>query len=494
MSLRARARPLIFAVALLAGFAPRPVGAQNLDTLVTHALNFAAQQLAASAVTINDPTRFPRSTLTNGSWRLYDSSEWTSGFFAGCLWQMYGRTANNSYRTWAADWTAGMAGERNDTGTHDVGFKILCSFGTGFRIAGDPSYPSIIRQGAQSLSTRFNSVVGCTQSWDGRYHFPVIIDNMMNLEILFWAARNGGDPAWYDMAVSHALKTRQNHVRANGSTYHVVDYDSTTGAILFRGTHQGYSNSSTWARGQAWGLHGFTIAFRETDDTRFLDTARLLADYFINNLPADKVPYWDFNAPNIPNEPKDTSAGAIAASGLYELATLDPDPVRRTRYRDAANAILASLCSPAYLAEGSTSDGILLHGVGHKPNNTEIDVSLIYGDYYFIEALMRYQGQLIGVGDPVALQLRLDPAMPNPFIATMRIGFHLPAAGPVAASVFDLRGAEVARLADGSFPAGDHVLLWDGTRHDGARAASGVYFVTLRAGRFWQTRKVALTH
>jgi unsaturated chondroitin disaccharide hydrolase len=492
MTLRAQVRGLAIGVVLLAAVAPRTAAAQDLDSLVTHALQFAAQQLATSATTVNDPTRFPRSTLADGSWKLEDSGDWTSGFFAGCLWQIHGWTSGSSFRTWAAEWTTGVEGEAYNTTTHDVGFKILCSFGAGSKVTGDPAYPSVLRQGAQSLATRFDPVVGCTRSWD-RYTFPVIIDNMMNLEILFWAARNGGDPAWYDMAVSHALRTRQDHVRADGSTYHLVDYDPVTGAVLSRGTVQGHSNSSTWARGQAWGLHGFTIAYRETRDTRFLDTARLLADWFIDHLPVDHVPYWDFDAPNIPNEPKDTSAGAIAASGLFELSMLVPDAASRTRYREAAEAILASLCSPGYLAEGSTSRGILLHGVGHKPNDTEVDVSLIYGDYYFLEALLRYERQLTsvepGVGEP-----RVGPAAPNPFAAATRIGFHLPAAGTVEVSVFDVRGAEVARLAAGRFAAGDHVLHWDGSRRGGGRAPSGLYFVTVRAGQLSRTRKVVLAH
>jgi unsaturated chondroitin disaccharide hydrolase len=462
--------------------------AQGLDSLAAHALQFAAQQLAASVAQVHDPSRFPRSTLANGTWRLEDSDTWTSGFFPGCLWLMHGSTAAAEWRSWATDWTAEMEGEKNDTGSHDIGFKIFCSFGNGYRLTGDPAWPSVIRAGAQSLSTRFNTVVGCTRSWNNR-NFPVIIDNLMNLEILFWSARNGGDPAWYDMAVSHALRTRQDHVRVNGSTYHLVDYHPGTGAILSRGTVQGYSDQSTWARGQAWGLYGFTMAYRETGDSRFLETARLVADYFIDHLPADHVPYWDFDAPGIPNEPKDCSAAAIAASGLMELVTFDPDGAARARYRDAASDILASLCTPAYLAEGSNSSGILQHGVGNKPSNGEVDVSLIYGDYYFLEALLRYQALVTGVA-PHVTGLRLDRAVPNPFERDTRIGFHLPAAGPVVVSIFDARGAEFRTLADGIFPAGEHVLLWDGRGKDGGSAASGIYFYRLRSGSFSQTRKV----
>ena len=472
------------------GMLSSAVPAQNLDPLATHALEFAGTQLAASVADVDDPSRFPRSTLADGSWRLEDSGSWTSGFFPGCLWRMQEAEGGGSWRSWAESWTAEMEGEKNDTGSHDVGFKIFCSFGNGYRLTGNASYPAIIRQGAQALASRFNTTVGCTRSWDNR-HFPVIIDNMMNLEILFWAARHGGDAAWYDMAVSHALRTRQDHVRADGSTYHLVDYDPQTGAILFRGTVQGSSNNSTWARGQAWAVYGFTMAYRETQDARFLDTARRVADYFIDHLPADRVPYWDFQAPNIPNEPKDSSAAAIAASGLLELATLVTDPTARTRYRNAALGILSALCSPAYLAEGSPSAGILLHGTGNRPNNTEVNVSLIYGDYYFLEALLRYR-QLPTDVVPAFVALRLDPAVPNPFNPRTRIGFHLSGATHVVLRIFDARGAEVRRLADAEFPGGDHALDWDGNRQDGRPAASGTYFYRLQAGDFTATRKASL--
>jgi unsaturated chondroitin disaccharide hydrolase len=439
---------------------------------------------------VDNPSRFPRSTLADGSWRLEDSGSWTSGFFPGCLWLVHDWNESANSRQWAEDWTAGMAGERNDTSTHDVGFKIFCSFGNGYRLTGDPSYPGILRQGAASLATRFNATVGCTRSWDNR-NFPVIIDNMMNLEILFWAARNGGDPAWYDMAVSHALRTRQDHVRADGSTYHLVDYDPQTGAVLSRGTVQGYSDNSTWARGQAWAVYGFTMTYRETRDTRFRDTARRTADYFIDHLPVDHVPYWDFQAPHIPNEPKDSSAAAIAAAGLLELCTLADDAAARARYRQVGCDIVAALCSPPYLAEGSTSHGILLHGTGNKPKNTEVDVSLIYGDYYFLQALLRL-GDLPTDALPAFTGVRLDPAVPNPFNPGTRIGFHLPAAAHVVLAIYDARGAEVCRLAAEDFPAGDHGRFWNGRGQDGSPVPSGTYFYRLQAGSFAATGKASL--
>ena len=276
-------------------------------------------------------------------------------------------------------------------GSHDIGFIIYCSFGNGYRLKPSAGYRKVILQAARTLLTRFNPVVGCIRSWDNRkWTFPVIIDNMMNLELLFWASQNGGTRQMYDAAVSHAERTMQNHFRPDGSTYHVVDYDTTNGAVRAKTTHQGYADESTWARGQAWAVYGFTMAYRYTHDGRFLRTAQRAADYFMNRLPSDHIPYWDFDAPGIPNEPRDASAGAIAASGLLELGTNATADSLRRKYFDAAEVILAALASPPYLSEGTHSSGIISHSTGNKPAGSEIDVDLIYGDYYFLEGLQRY--------------------------------------------------------------------------------------------------------
>ena len=290
-----------------------------------------------------------------------------------------------------------MESQKSSTSNTDIGFIIFCSFGNGYRLTGNQHYKDVILTAAHSLSMRYNPVVGCIRSWNrAEDHFSVITDHMMILEILFWAAKNGGDPNYYNMAVSHARKTMQNNVRHtasdyNGSTYHLVDYDPNTGAVITKKTKQGYSTESTWARGQAWGLYGFTIAYRETGDPNFLQTAEETADYFVDHLPPDFVPYWDFNMPNITSEEKDTSAAAIAASGLLELSTLASTQQLQEKYYNAARNILSSLCSPAYLAEGTNSSGILLHGVQNHPGGGGIDVSLIHADHYFLEALLRYQ-------------------------------------------------------------------------------------------------------
>jgi unsaturated chondroitin disaccharide hydrolase len=219
----------------------------------------------------------------------------------------------------------------------------------------------------------------------------VIIDNMMNLELLFEASRHGGTQAMYDAAFNHALMTMKNHFRQDGSTYHVVDYDTVTGAVLARETHQGFSNESVWARGQAWALYGFTMAYRETRNAAFLATAERAADWFVEHLPADRIPYWDFMAPGIPDAARDASAAAIAASGLLELSTFVQDSVKASGYGRIATEMIEALSRPPYLAKETSSFGIINKSTGNHPKNLEVEVSLSYGDYYYLEALSRFR-------------------------------------------------------------------------------------------------------
>lgn len=392
----ARLALAVFA-ALAAAVSSAPAAAQTpLRAQVQNALSFVEQRLLHAIDEIDEPDRYPKSTnRSTGRWTTSSSDSWTSGFFPGQLWLVYEYTGNEALRTAAEAWTAGLDEEASRTDTHDVGFMILTSFGQAFRITGSASYQQTVLTAAASLDTRFDPDVGATQSWDrDEWEFPVIIDNMMNLELLFWGSRNTANPAqaatWFGHAVSHADVTAASHVRPDGSTYQLVDFDAGDGSILSRETVQGYGDETTWSRGQAWGLYGFTMVHRETGEPRFLAVARTLADWFVAHLPPDAVPYWDFQAPGIPNEPRDSSAAAIAASGLLELSQRVGDPVERERYFGAAEAILASLLSDAYLSDGVESSGILLHGTGNRPRNREVDVSLIYGDYYFTEALLRY--------------------------------------------------------------------------------------------------------
>ncbi len=364
----------------------------DLDASVDHALRFARQQVAGSLAYFGDSIRYPRSSGQTGGWEVVPPSDWTSGFFPGCLWLMFDWTGERVFRDAAERWTAGLEEQQFNNRTHDIGFMIFSSYGNGYRCTGDPHKRDVLLRAARTLATRFNPKIGCIKSWDWsrEWQYPVIIDNMMNLELLFWASRNGGGDTLRSIAVRHALMTRTNHFRQDGSTYHVVDYDTATGAVIRRVTHQGYAAESVWARGQAWALYGFTVAYRETGDRRFLETAAMAARFFVDHLPADAVPFWDFLAPGAPHAQRDASAAAIAAAGLIELSGLEGGH-EGEHWLSAARKILQSLTTAGYLAEGTSSMGILNHGVGNMPRKGEVDVSLIYGDYYFLEALVRYQ-------------------------------------------------------------------------------------------------------
>jgi len=369
------------------------LGAHSQVPPVRKLLDFAAQQLKSEISKLPSVTSYPLGTVLNKdknfySWGTTNAGAWTSGFFPGELWGLweYSREFNEEdpFPWPAANWTVGLASQANDTSTHDVGFKVFYSFGHGYLRLKIPEWKQIVLQAAETLSKRFNPTVGCIRSWEG-YHFPVIVDNMMNLELLFWASQNGGKQEWFDMAVSHADKTIENHIRPAGNTFHLVDYDPVSGKVLqVCNCPQGLDQeNATWGRGQAWSLAGFALSFRYTGYERYLRTAIRAADWYLANVPSDLVPIWDFAAP--PSQPRDTSAAAITASALVELSRYVKDG---EKYLNAAYAILNSLSSPAYLADPATSDGILLHGTGTYPDS-QVDVSLSYGDYYFIEALLR---------------------------------------------------------------------------------------------------------
>jgi len=351
----------------------------------------AAECLRRSVRALADPANPPVSAEPGGAWKTAGIYDWRSGFFSGCLWYAYEFTRDETLEAAAVRWTEALEPAQWFKGNHDVGFMMFTSFGNGYRITGNPAYRDILLEAARSLSTRFNEKVGSILSWDqdSRWKFPVIIDNMMNLELLFWAAKNGGGEEFRRIAMAHALTTLKNHVRPDGSTFHVVDYDPETGAVRARKTWQGYADDSAWSRGQAWGLYGFTMAYRETTHQVFLETARRIADYFIAHLLDDSVPWWDFHASGIPSEPRDSSAAAIAASGLLELAGLVPERAVSETYRMTALSILRSLSGPPYRAGEGLNTAILAHATGNKPHGAEIDISLIYGDYYYIEALLR---------------------------------------------------------------------------------------------------------
>jgi unsaturated chondroitin disaccharide hydrolase len=362
----------------------------SLDDVVRADLEFAQRQLRATATTL-PADRYPAHTDASGRWTTTGADAWTSGFFPGSEWLAYEASGDLFWRDQAAARLPGLEAEKRDTSGNDQGFKLLTSFGHAYRLTGNDAYRRVVLRAAESLASRYGPAVGATRSWGNRRasRFTVIVDNLMNLELLFWASKHGGDPAWYGIALSHALRTLRTHLRPDGSTFHVVDFHRGTGAVRRKRTRQGAARDSTWSRGQAWAIHGFTMAYRETGDGRLFDAARRVADWFIAHLPPDRVPYWDFDAAGIPHAPRDSSAAAIAASGLLELAELDPDPARAAGYRDSAESIIAALSSEPYIARGDSTQAILLHGTQDRPRRN-FDTGLSFGDHYFLEALLRY--------------------------------------------------------------------------------------------------------
>lgn len=328
-----------------------------------------------------------KSETSNSAW-------WCSGFYPGTLLYLYHQTKDTALLNEANKKLAVLSKQQYNTSTHDLGFMMYCSFGNAQKYDPKPEYKQVLINSARSLASRFNPVVGCIKSWDTKpSEYLVIIDNMMNLELLFWATRATGDSSYYKIAVTHANTTMKNHFRADYSSYHVVNYDPATGKVLQKRTAQGYADESAWARGQAWGLYGYTVTYRETKDPKYLDEAQHIARFILNNpnLPHNKIPYWDYNAPNIPNTLRDASAAAITASALLELCRY-VDKSHAEIYFKTAEIIIRNLSAKPYMAAQGTNGGFILqHSVGHMPQQTEIDVPLTYADYYFIEALARYQ-------------------------------------------------------------------------------------------------------
>lgn len=342
----------------------------------------------------NKAKLMPRCVEQDGTLRLVDIGDWCSGFFAGELWMMYSYTHDQYWRELAVSNTWKLEDNKWNASSHDLGFMMYNAFGKAWELTGEQSYRDVVVQTAKTLATRFDETVGCIRSWSWgtpeRWQYAVIIDNMMNLELLFEASRITGDERYRNMAVSHANVTMRNHFRPDGSSYHVVDYNPQDGSVIKRITHQGLFDESVWSRGQAWGLYGYTMCYRYTHDQAYLDQARKIARFWFaqDNMPDDLIPYWDMRDPAIPNAPRDASAAAVMASGLYELATY-VDERDAFDYQRLANKIVHSL-ETAYLTAPNEQQGFLLqHSTGNYPAHDEIDVPIVYADYYFMEALLR---------------------------------------------------------------------------------------------------------
>lgn len=386
------------------------------------ALESSTQQLLSTADTLRDSGRFPRSIWSGwdieflaeqigpavyakvdslrpqpsadklGKLRTCDVYDWTSGFFPGSLWLAYELTGDERLLADAVDYTNKMLPATFYTGTHDLGFMVGCSYGNALRLCPNDSLKTVIIRTADNLASRFNPEIGAIRSWDfGPWNFPVIIDNMMNLELLFQASKLTGDNKYKDIAIRHADKTMACHFRPDMTSYHVVSYNP-DGSIETRQTFQGRSDESAWARGQAWGVYGYTVCYRETGDKKYLEFAQKIADMIISRVKTeDHIPLWDYDAPNLPTTPRDASAAAVTSSALFELCGYLPDS---QKYFNYAESILRSLSSPEYLAEPGTNCGFILkHSTGSLAHGSEIDVPLNYADYYYLESIKRYMGE-----------------------------------------------------------------------------------------------------
>ncbi len=386
-------RALISALVVAAAACTMTPSVSLIEENVENAKRQIGDLLAASEAT--GEVRIP-STFENGEIEFVPTDDWVSGFFAGTLWYMYELTGDEMWADHAKRHTEVLDSIQYLKWHHDVGFMIYDSYGHGLRLKGYEPYKQVIVNTAASLATRFREVPGVIQSWDADrgwqgergWECPVIIDNMMNLELMFKATELSGDSTYYNIAISHADRTMAEHFRTDYSCYHVVDYDLQTGEVRRRCTAQGCADESVWARGQSWAIYGYTTCYRITGEQKYLDHALKVLDFFFNDprLPEDKVPFWDFDAPNIPNEPRDVSTSAIIASALYEIYTYTKDEAHKA----LADELLATLSTPAYRAEPGTNGGfILMHSVGSLPHGSNIDQPLNYADYYFLEALIR---------------------------------------------------------------------------------------------------------
>lgn len=367
---------------------------ESMKSVVERGLQRSAEQSLLMASSLeNVEGKLPKS-IKDGKLETSGYQWWCSGFFPGVLWYLYEYNPTAEMKKYAEMYTQRVEKAQFVTDNHDVGFMINCSYGNGYRLTGNKVYENTMIQAAKSLSTRYKPNVGLIRSWDFNkkiWQYPVIIDNMMNLELLMKVGKMVNDSTYINIALSHADNTMKNHFRPDYSCYHVVSYDTITGQPHIKQTHQGYADDSSWARGQAWAIYGYTMMYKESGKKDYLIQANNIAKYLMEHpkMPADKVPYWDFDCPDIPNTPRDASAAAIMASALIDLSQLNHDDFGNKCLAYAEDQI-RSLTSPEYLAEkGTNCNFILKHSTGHKPGNSEVDVPLSYADYYYVEALMR---------------------------------------------------------------------------------------------------------
>lgn len=371
----------------------------QMRQLIDDQFAFAAKQYKVLEKNVPDD-RMPRTFYANtGKIETSDTKWWCSGFFPASLLYIFEHTQDQEVLAIAKKRLALQEPMKHYTGNHDLGFMMYAPFGNAYRLFKDPKDHKTIDTAAMSLITRYRPQIKSIQSWNKNKNFncPVIIDNMMNLELLLWASANGGDPKFREIAINHANSTLANHYRSDYSAFHVLDYDLETGKLIAGKNHQGYNDASAWSRGQAWGFYGFTMMYRFEKDEKYLTHAKNVIKFLLNhpNMPEDKIPYWDYNVPSIPNALRDASAASIMASGLLELAQYTKGKESKY-YIETARQIIVKLASDQYRAKlGDNGGFLLMHGVGHLPGNSEVDVPLTYGDYYFLEAMHRYKNWVL---------------------------------------------------------------------------------------------------
>lgn len=376
----------LFMIVLLVTCNHKQVGFSAVDQL-----DYCVYQAERTLEQIPDGEGWIPRNILNGErdWNYVEYRDWTSGFWPGVLWYLYEYTGEDKWKLEAEKYTKYLLPLTNEPAVdHDLGFQLFCSAGNGFRLAGDQEYKEMLIRGADTLATLFNPLVGTIHSWPQKPQYPhnTIVDNMINLELLFWASEHSDKKYLYDIAKSHANTTMENHFRDDYSSYHLISYDSVTGKRIQGVAHQGYADESMWARGQAWAIYGYTTTYLQTGDKAYLDFAQKVAGIYLERLPEDLIPCWDFDAPNIEEAPKDASAAAIVASALLELSIVVEDKELAKNYLSLAREMLLEL-STNYQSKTANAS-FLLHSTGHHPKGTEINASIIYADYYYIEALL----------------------------------------------------------------------------------------------------------
>lgn len=474
---------LFFSSLLLIQKSKGQSGTHSLDT--NSAIQHAASSLQSTLEEIEYNTSLHPSHTDQitGEWvkEYMGREEWTSGFFAGSLWNMYQLTGNDKWRLFAADWTEDLEPMSLGATDHDTGFRIFTSFGTGYALTDNLSYSRTIQRGAQTLTTRFNSDIGAIKSWDWIGNFPVIIDNLMNLEILFWAAAETGNIELYNTAVTHAETSLEHHMREDGSTYHVVDFDD-AGNVNWKDTRQGYGPESVWARGQAWAIYGFTMIHRYTGEQKYLDAAKKASTWFIDNLPDDFVPIYDFLEPVKSVQTKDASAAAVAASAFLELYQI----TGQNLYIKTAEQILSSLSSDKYSTRTDSQNSILKRSTLHRGKGK---LGTSYADYYYLEAIVRYLkingGALPEINNHYAFFLGHN--FPNPFRDRTTIYYSVSENSFVKVELYNTVGQKIRTMVSEMKQPGNYRINLQATS-----LSPGIYFCTLTSAGRREVKKITV--